>query len=192
MESRPPPGAPMTRGMGMHGTRAAALEMWGADGLRAIGARLPAATRVATLDEILLPVSWYPTQYSIDWLEAIWDGPAGRVDATLCAFVDRSIELGFGRMRRFFLRLASAELMIGRAPQQWRDMHTHGTLTATLLGRDGSMVIVRNHPYTKTALSRRVLAEAYRHLLTLSGRREARETHGVEGPDALYVRLTWS
>jgi|SRR5579883_2247695 len=183
---------PLTRGIGLHGFRAACAEMWGDLGFRAIAARLPDDARAATIDERVLPVSWLPTRFTVDWMEAVWEGPARRDDGALCAFIDRSIELGFGRMRTFFLRLQSVERMTQRAPEMFRYQHSHGTLTAALRGPTSSVVTLRDHPYVRHPVARRATGEVYRHIVVLSGKKDVRETHGLEGPDTLSVRLSWS
>jgi hypothetical protein len=182
----------MTRGISLHGMRAAASEIWGDAGLVAIADRLSLEARGATVDDIVLPVSWYPTRFIGEWVHAVWEGPAGQVDESMCAFMERGVELGFGRMRRFFLRLASLELMAARAPDMWRYEHTHGTFAAELRpDRRGVILSVRDHPFVRDPLTRRTESAVYRHILELSGLRDVRETHAAEGQDTLVVRVTW-
>jgi hypothetical protein len=189
---------PLSRGIGLHGFRMALLAMWGEGGLRSVSARLPDDVRAATLESIVLPVSWYPVKYTIAWDEAVWDGPVGRDDAAFCAFLDKAIELGFGRMRRFFIRLQSPVRIIERSPEMWRYQHTHGTLA--VVARDvGATITLRDHPFTRHPLARRATAEVYRHIASMTRLGRAadveipgvHETHGAEGPDALVVRLSW-
>ncbi len=193
MDAPQNPSEPFSRGIGLHGFRAAVVELWGADGLRAVAARLPDDARTETLDSIVLPVSWYPVRHTLAWDEAVWEGPAARDDATFHAFLDKAIELGFGRMRRFFIRLQSPAQVISRAPEMWRYQHTHGTLTAVAKD-NGATIVLRDHPFTRHALARRATAEVYRFIASLTqarGKGEVRQTHGSEGPDSLVVRLTW-
>ena len=192
MDDRPAsPPEPMSRGIGMHGMRDAARALYGEAGMRAIAARLPEPTRRETMDQIVLPVSWYPVRFTLHWQDAIWDGPAARSDERFFQFVQRSIEQGFGRMRRFFLRLASVERMTARAPEMWRYQHTHGTLTSLVRGST-AQITLRDHPFVKDGLSRKATAEAWKHIVALSGRKGARSTFGVEGPDTLVVRISWN
>lgn len=175
----------------MHGMRGAARALWGDRGLRSIAERLPEETRRETFDQIVLPVTWYPARYTVDWNRAIWDGPAARSDDAFLRFVDESIEQGFGRMRRFFLRLASPERMHARTPEMWRYQHTHGTLSSVVRG-DTATLTLRDHPYVKDSIMRKACAEAWRHIVVLSGRKDARSTFGVEGPDTMVVRIGWN
>ncbi len=194
MDAPQNPSEPLSRGIGLHGFRAAALALWGEEGLRTVAARLPDDARAATVDSIVLPVSWYAVRHTIAWEEAVWEGPAARDDATFHSFLDKGIELGFGRMRRFFIRLQSPEQIIHRAPEMWRYQHTHGTLTAVAKG-NGATILLRDHPFTRHPLARRATAEVYRFIASLTqarGKGEVRQTHGSEGPDSLVVRLTWT
>jgi hypothetical protein len=191
---RPPenPEEPLTRGIALHGMRSAAIESWGDLGLRAIADQLSPDGRGAAIDEIVLPVSWYPSRFNIEWAQAVWNGPAEQNDAVFCAWLNRSIDLGFGKMRSFFLRLVSLELMAARAPSMWRYEHTHGSLNVELRpDRRGALVTVRDHPFVKHAISRRTEAENYRHIMELSGMKDVRETHRPEGENAFSVVLSW-
>lgn len=186
------PAEPHTRGIALHGMRTAAVELWGDDGLRAIADRLPPDVREASIDAIVLPVTWYPTRFNIEWVHAVWEGPAARDDAALCAWLNRAIERGFGRMRSFFLRLVSVDLMAARAPEMWKHEHTHGSLEVVLHPQKTSTTVtVRDHPFAKSALLRRAEAENYRHILALSGLKDVRESHRADGPDAFVVQLSW-
>jgi len=194
------PSEPLSRGIGLHGFRMAALDLWGERGLRAIAERLPESTRAETLDAIVLPVSWYPVRHTLAWDDAAYDGPCARDDAAFRAFLDRAIDLGFGRMRRFFVRLQSAERLVARAPEMWRYQHTHGTLVvAPKLAEPrggasrqvGATLTLRDHPFARHPLARRATAEVYRYIAAMTGRTSCRETHGAEGPDVLVVRLSW-
>lgn len=191
MDTPAPATEPMSRGIGLHGFRAAVTDIWGERGLRVVAERLPEDARAATLDEIVLPVSWYPVRHTIAWDEAVWEGLAARDDAAFFAFIDRSIDLGFGRMRRFFIRLQSPEKIIARSPEMWRYQHTHGTLSVAPRS-GGATITLRDHPFVRSALVSRATAEVFRHIASMTGRPSVRETHGAEGPDALVVRLTWS
>ena len=182
----------MTRGIGLHGFRAAALDLWGPSALHAIAERLSDEARRRTIDDIVLPVSWYPERYGMEWEEAVWNGPAEKLDSAFFAFIDRSIEHGFGRMRRFFLRLTTLEAMIARGPDAWRYQHTHGTMTAKLVSRTSSIYTLTDHPFVKNPLTRRATAAAWRHIGELAGLRNMRESHAMEGPDTLVVRLSFS
>ena len=205
----------------------AVRDVWGDDALRDIAARLPPETRRATFDEIVLALSWLPSGYISDWHEAVWNGPAKQDDALFCRFVDRSVELGFGRMQRFFLKLATPKQLVERAPEMWRRQHTHGQITVSVRGHyehalpeaQGSpsaddtaappvaTVTLRDHPFVNRAVSRRALAEVWRHILTLARAKDATESHRVEAAPpsgapgargeageaaALVVRLSWT
>jgi hypothetical protein len=207
--------AALARGTIFTGFIAATRELWGERGLRDVRDRLHDDTRKATLDEIVLATSWLPVVHVIRWHEAIYEGLAAKDDAAFLRFVDRGLEQGFGRVQKFFLGFASPRLLIERAPSLWRKQHTHGKLTVTTSGdfdyalpeAQGSSladkgesfvatVTLRDHPFIDVPLSRRALAEAWRHVLTLARVEEVKESHSVEttghaGERALVARLTW-
>lgn len=190
MQSSPPPGmGPAARGSVIHGFREAALELWGAGALGLVGERLPLATRVATLDHIVLPFEWVAVAHAIAWHDAVWAGPARADEAELTRFISRSIDLGFGRFKSAFFASVTPERLVDRAQELWRYQHTHGELTLSIDGTSG-VVTLRDHPYVAHASSRRVTAETYRHIVTLAGGRDVKTAWGVSGA-SLVVQLSW-
>jgi hypothetical protein len=188
---------PETRGLILITLRSAAEEMFGAPALAAIAARLPADVRAATIDSPPLTFSWYPTSYVVVWWEAVL-AFAGNDDAVFCSFVDRSNELGFGRVRRTLLGFVGPAGLVGRAAELWRHDHTTGTLEVveTLeAGADGSgggvKAALRDHPFGETEVARRGLAEALRYILSLArGVNEVTVAYGVED-GALVMTFRW-
>jgi hypothetical protein len=183
------PSEPFVNGNVFHGFREAALDVWDADGLREIEARLPDDAHRDTVESRALPVSWYPVRHSIAWHVAAWEGPSRRNDAEFCRFIRRSVELGFGRFKRALLSFATPELLLSRASELWRYQHTHGTLEASWVG-GGARLVLRDHPYVKHPISARLQAEALRHIASLSRTRVANERHAFES-DSLVIHLAW-
>jgi hypothetical protein len=183
------PSEPYVNGNVFHGFREAALDVWDKQGLGEIEARLPDDAHADVVENIVLPVSWYPVRHAIAWHRAAWEGPARRNDADFCHFIDRSVELGFGRFKRALLAFATPEVLLSRASELWRSQHTHGTLDAQWEG-EGAKMTLRDHPYVASPVSARLQAEAFRKIASLSRTRVARERHGVQG-DALVVHLVW-
>jgi hypothetical protein len=204
------------RGTIITGFIAATREMWGERGLHIMRERLPEETRRATLDEIVMASAWLSVVHIIKWHETIYEELASRDDDVFMRFVDRGLDHGFGRVQKFFLGFASPRLLIERAPTLWRRQHTHGTLTVKTEGdydyalpeAQGSAladakeisvatVTLKDHPLIDVPLSRRALAEAWRHVLTLARVHDVKESHAVEatgpaGEKSLIARLTWS
>jgi hypothetical protein len=187
--SPPPSGEPFARGSVIHGFRAAALEIWGEDGLRDVADRLPVDARVATIDRTVLPIEWVLIRHVVAWHEALWDGPIRRDEQQLALLVARSIDLGFGRVKSAFFSGITADRLRDRAPELWRWQHTHGVLTVEMEAAR-AIVTLRGHPYVENAASRRVTAESYRAILALAGAREVRAAWGTED-SSLVVHLSW-
>jgi hypothetical protein len=174
MPTNPPPsGDPYARGSVIHGFRAAVLDLGGEDALRQVADRLPVTTRLATIDQIVLPFEWVPIEHAVAWHDAIWSGPARSDERELGRLVSRSIELGFGRFKSAFFSGITPDRLVERAPELWRWQHTHGELSATVDGGTG-VVVLRDHPYVEHPASRRVTAESYRHIVTMVGGRDVR------------------
>jgi hypothetical protein len=195
MESDPPATVPRVRGTVIHGYRMAALELWGEDGLRRIAEDLPPATRQRTVDELLVTVDRVPVRDVMEWQQAIWQGPAERREESFHRFIDRSVDHGFGRIRRAFLKLATPAQVAAKAPAMWAHQHTHGRLDVALrTGTNGvvygAVVTLRDSPLLESAVSRRAVVEGWRYIATLARVKGVRATHQMDG-DALVARLSW-
>jgi hypothetical protein len=171
-------------------SRNATLHVWGTNGLALIGERLPPDTRRDTVETEIADESWLPERYAVDWLNAVWSGPAHQNDARLDEWIRRHVAQGFGRIRRVLLSLVTPALLIERAAELWRHDHTHGELRAHVDGRAARLTLT-DHPYLKSPLACRVLAESLRYAASLS------RTRGVDGehtldPSGLEVQLAWS
>jgi hypothetical protein len=196
MPTTPPPsGDPHARGSVIHGFRAAVVDLWGEQALDALASRLPLATRVATVDALVLPFEWVALEHVVAWHDAIWSGPCRGDESELARLVGRSIELGFGRFKAAFFSGVTPERLVSRAPELWRWQHTHGDLAAAVEGNSGT-VVLRDHPYVDHANSRRVTAESYRYIVTMVGGRDVRAAWGdrtatTSRARELVVQLTW-
>jgi hypothetical protein len=169
-------------------SRAAAVEMYGNDGVKDISARLPAEARIIA-DNALITEKWLPENWIIAWQEAVWNGPARKDEDAFRAYVRKVVDAGFGRVRRLLVNLVTPATLCTRAAELWHDEHTHGEITAQ---PEGHVVVIRlsAHPYVKRPVSRLVMAESLRHAASLTRAKGVTETHRVDG-DALEVKLTW-
>ena len=163
----PPSGEPYARGTILHGFRAAVEDLWGERAVADIAARLPLATRVATIDTLVLPFEWIPIHHGIAWHEAMWAGPARADERELARLVSRSIDLGLGRFKAAFFAGVTKERLVERAQELWRWQHTHGELTVSVEETSGTVVLT-GHPYVDHATSRRLTAESYRAIVVLA------------------------
>jgi hypothetical protein len=176
----PPSGAPHARGSVLHGFRAALVDLWGRQALEEVGQRLPMATRMATIDALVLPFEWVALGHVVAWHEALWNGPLGADEERLTRLIARSIELGFGRFQSAFFTNATPERLVARAQELWRYQHTHGEVSVALDERSAA-VTLRDHPYVGHPASRRVTAESYRRIVTASLGRPVRAAWGMQG-----------
>jgi hypothetical protein len=192
MQTTPPPsGDPYARGTVLHGFRSAVVDLWGDDALAQIASRLPMATRVATIDALVLPFEWVAIDHVIAWHEAMWTGPARADERELSRLVAKSIELGLGRFRSAFFIGLTAEKMIERSQELWRWQHTHGEVTVQVESGSG-VVVLRDHPYVANPTSRRVTAESYRQIVAmiLGPGQDVRAAWGMTS-GSLTVQLSW-
>lgn len=197
MPTTPPPsGDPHARGSVIHGFRAAVVDLWGSQALEGLASRLPLATRVATVDALVLPFEWVALEHVVAWHDAIWTGPCGGDEQALAQLIGRAIELGFGRFKSAFFSGVTPDRLVTRAPELWRWQHTHGELSAVAETNSGT-VVLRDHPYVDHPNSRRVTAESYRHIVSMVGARDVRAAWGDRTATAmsrareLVVQLTW-
>jgi hypothetical protein len=154
------------------------LDLWGPEGVERVAERLPLATRVATIDGIVLPFEWVGLDHVVAWHDAIWSGAARGDERELARLVARSIELGFGRFKSAFFAGITPARLVDRAQELWRYQHTHGEVEITVEGQRGT-VVLKNHPYVEHASSRRVTAESYRHIVTMTGATDVTAAWGV-------------
>jgi hypothetical protein len=202
----PPVGEPHARGTVLHGFRAAVEDLWGERAVADLAARLPLATRLATIDTLVLPFEWIPIDLVIAWHEAMWAGPARADERELARLVARSIDLGLGRFRAAFFAGVTRERLVERAQELWRWQHTHGDVTVSVEETSGTVVLT-GHPYVDHATCRRLTAESYRAIvaLALGEERDVRVAWGTgpagggppsshprpSDPRALVVQLNW-
>jgi hypothetical protein len=168
---------------------AAAKHLWGEHAFSAIAERLKPDTRRVMLQEPLVAMSWYPSWMLIDWCQSVWNGPARQRDAIYATFVDRTIDLGWSRVRRLFVGMLTPELLATRAAKEWRNEHSHGTVDV-VLGTQGATATFRDSPFVEVPIMQVGLAECFRHLASLSRVHVVRETHHTE-PGRLVVELIW-
>jgi hypothetical protein len=177
-----------------HGTTflsviAAAKHLWGEHALSGIAEQLKPETRRVMLQEPLLAVSWNPSWMLTDWCSSVWNGPARQREAVYATFMDRTIDLGWSRVRRVFVSMLTPALLATRAAKEWRSEHSHGTVDV-ILGEHGATATFRDTPFVEVPIMQMGLAECFRHLASLSRVHVVRETHRAE-PGRLIVDLLW-
>ena len=171
-------------------SRAAAVALYGDDGLREIAERLPPDVRATLIDSAIITDKWLPERFITAWQEAVWQGPTRSRDDAFRRYVQRVVDGGFGRVRRLLLNMVTPATICTRAAELWHDEHTHGEISAR---PEGNLVVIklRKHPYVDRPVARVVLAEGLRYAASLTRAKNVTEAHRVEN-EALEVRLTWS
>jgi hypothetical protein len=182
-------GPPRIHGTSVHGVRAAAVRAFGEAGVRAL--RVSDAARRAIVDAIVLPGDWIPEALFIEVYEALFRERLESDEARLASFVGDAIGMGWGRVKRALVAMATPEILWRRAGSLWREEHTTGTLRATLAERQATITL-EDHAYADSNVTRRVHAESMRYIISLSRVKNAKATHGLDGRRNLVVRVTWS
>ncbi len=181
---------PVTRGTVWFAFREAAEHVWGEDGLRSILERLPEDARAAE-GALVGGLGWVPTRWLLAWLEGTFDGPAERDEAAYQAYLDCTLDLSFGRIRRALLKIATPPLLAQRAADLWRHDHSHGTIVIERLENRVLQGTLADHPFTETPLGRASITEVLRYLLSLARARNVRASHQLDPAARLAIRFTW-
>src|SRR5436309_12398325 len=88
-------------------SRAAAVELYGDEGLREIGEHLPPDVRGALIDSALITEAWLPEGFVMAWQKAVFEGPVRSSDDELHRYIDKVVDHGFGRVRRLLVNLVT-------------------------------------------------------------------------------------
>ncbi|HKU41937.1 MAG TPA: hypothetical protein VJR89_27455 [Polyangiales bacterium] len=184
------PDAPLVHKKSLIGVRAACEHMWGASGVQAIAESLPADVRERTAGLRPLP-EWIPLGDLIAWHAAIWNGPANQDEKLMLDHARRTIDQGFGRVKRALISIATAHTLAPRVAALWNDEYTTGSLTVASLQPKSVTLVLRDHPYVEDPLMRMVIAEAFRHVLSLTRTKNVSSIHLVT-QGSLKVVLSWS
>lgn len=180
--------ASRVRGHTMLAFREAARELFGEQGLTRIGSRLPTSmlTRIDQRSE------WVPAEFVVAWAEAAWDCLLAHDEVALARYIDRMIDLGFGRVRRLLLAIATPQGVVRRATELWRGELTDGRLVSYGTSPTSARMVLHDHPFLESALLRAIVAEAFRYSLALAGAKDAVAHHEGELGGPLVVSLSWS
>jgi len=169
------------------GFRAGCEQIWGPDyeALCSVSSDVRERTsRMRPLPE------WIALYDLIAWHHAVWAGPARRDERVMKQQVRATVDHGFGRVKRFLLSISTPETLAPRVAALWRDEYSTGRLEATLLDGPRVKLTLTDHPYVQDHLMRFVMAEVFRHVLSLTKANGVTADHGVS-EDALVVLLRW-
>lgn len=171
------------------GFRTACEQMWGETGARETIDALPSDVRERTGGIRPLP-DWIPLGDLIAWHEAVWDGQAKRDQKVMLAHAHRTVDQGFGRVKRAVISLANAATLAPRVAALWNDEYSTGTLTAAALEPRSTTLVLSDHPYVHHELMRMIITEVFRYVLSLTRTKNVSATHLVSG-NRLLVALNW-
>lgn len=166
---------------------AALRELHGERTAFAMMAELPPRVRAATERE----AEWLPLEFVVAWLEAAWEGPLARDHAALVRCVDRMMELGFGRVRRVLLAIATPQGVVRRASELWRGELSDGRMVSYSTSATSARFVLYEHPFLENQLTRDVSAEAIRYALALAGAKNARVVAGGALLEPLVLDISW-
>lgn len=171
------------------GFRTACEQMWGTSGTLETAAALPSDVRERTAGIRPLP-EWIPLGDLIAWHEAVWNGRAQHDEKVMFEHAHRTVDHGFGRVKRAVIGLASAATLAPRVAALWKDEYSTGSLAATALEPRSTTLVLSDHPYVQHELMRMIIAEVFRYVLSRTRTKNVSATHLVNG-NRLLVALNW-
>jgi hypothetical protein len=164
--------------------------MWGQAGYASIRDALPDDVRDRTASMRPLP-DWLPLDDLIAWHAAVYNGPARRSEAIFTEHIHRTVDQGFGKVKRLLLGMATPATLAPRVVQLWGDEYSTGYLEASALETRTVTLTLHEHPYVQHALMRTVIAEVYRYVLSLTKARDVTAVHAMRNA-TLVVVLRWA
>ena len=136
---------------------------------------------------------WFPARHVIAWGFAAGEGPADRTREVMAKIVRRQFDLSYGVVRRLVLHMAPPASVIARIGPMWKQDHTAGELVATLGDTGHSATLhLSDTPFVDTPHGRASMAEVYRHALAQTRAKNVTETHALDGPKRMVIRLKWT
>lgn len=172
--------------------RRAAVDIWGDEGLREIGAGMSEEARLRCVDAVVIGEEMLPERFVLEWYECAWAGPAARNRVSYHRFLDRMMDHGFGRVRKVLLGIATPLMLARKASDLWRHDHTHGELTVRDPKERSFQLILRDHPYVESPLARSSIAEIYRYAMSLTRASRVTSRHALEDERTLAVTVEWT
>ena len=172
------------------GFRAACEQMWGPAGYATICDRLPPDVRERTAGMRPL-VKWNPVEDLIAWHHAVWDGPVARDERQMTRHIHATVDMGFGRVKRFLLGMSTPRTLAPRVAALWRDEYSTGRLEASFPEESVVQLDLSDHPYVDEPLMRFVIAEVFRYVVSMTRVKQVSATHGLR-LSSLVVVLRWA
>ncbi len=153
----------------------------------AVGARLSGQTLEIWRSGHPLTTEWYDDLISVHLVEALH---AVLSPAAFVVFAGELCDNGFGRVRRFFLGLATPMTLASRAPDFWAYDHTTGKMSIEPT-EGGAIATITDHPYVESTGCRALMTEYLRHAVSLTRvKRVTSNQHPQRGQ--LRIAIRWS
>ncbi len=171
--------------------RSAVIAHWGEFDWMHVCQKLGEEASQKLLTREISPVEWIAERHMIELAEAVFQGPAASDEDVYGGFVDTMIGCGFGRVRRFFLRLAPPELLLRRAGELWAHDHTDGELHVDVADH-AARVELRNHIHVTTHLGRLTARQSFSCALSRTRAQSVTAEHSMKDASTLEVRLSWT
>ncbi len=186
-----PKAEPQVRRRYLTTMREATVAMWGPEGLAVVVAALPADVYRATVAAPIVAEEC-PSRFVMDWMVAVWTTRAERQPKLFGQFIDLHTELGFGRVRRFFLSFATPEMVVEKASALWTDDNRGGELVITARAAGKATMELRDHVYATTQLSRFCITELIRAVLVRTRAKNVSARGELGKGGALVMHFLWN
>ena len=187
--ARPQPAGACVQRKSLIGFRAACEQTWGEDGIAAIGGALPEDVRERTAGIRPLP-DWIPLDDLIAWHVAAWNGPAQQDEVVMARHARLTVDQGFGRVKRTLIAALSPQALAARVGPLWRDEYSTGKLETLAFSERSVQLALSEHKYVEIPLMRFIIAEVYRHVLSMTRARNVAASYAVHDT-SLTVTLRW-
>jgi hypothetical protein len=162
----------------------------GAPSLELVRNNLSPELAALLLDNLVLPMSWFPESYLVDLCYAVFRGPLRDASGPSAHYLDHGVDLGWGRVQRTLVAFATPKMLVDRAMKLWRREHSHGVLSGEVSARR-AVLVLREHPYADTPFARALIAEVFRHILSLTRVGVVREQHALHPHRSVGIELEW-
>lgn len=175
-----------SRGHGLVSTVEATRELCGDELVSTLLTRFPQAFHRA-LEE---SPDWVPTEFVVTWYELVSEALGGD-ERRLAAITTRAVDLGFGRVRKLLLGIATPHWVLRKGEELWRGEQSAGRMTAYAVEPNHARVTLTDHPFLDSAVMRRAMVTSMAYTLTLTGAKSVTaEVAGAVG-EPLVLTLTW-
>jgi hypothetical protein len=188
------PAEPCVRRILVPAFRRAMVDIFGEGGRDRMVANLSGESRDEFVQDVVgAHRVWFPVRHIIAWGFATWEGPADRNRDAMARFVRRQWDLSTGVVRRVLLHMAQPQPIVARLPGLWKQDNTAGELEAALDdGGNGATLHLSDNPMVDTPHGRASVAEIYRHAFSQTRAKNVTESHALDGPKRMVIRLKWT